>query len=84
MGGDHALIDTAVQRRSKSGKVVAYTITRLDRDARGRRVFIAASDDLDVEVAFSEEEMRKMVAERQPHASIPPDSSSDSSGSEDH
>jgi hypothetical protein len=80
MGGDHALIDTEVQRRSKSGKMSTYTIMRLDRDAHSRRVFIATHADLDVEVVFSEEEMRDMVAERQPHASIP----SDSSGSEDY
>jgi hypothetical protein len=78
-GGDHAFIDAEVQRRSKSGKVVTYTITRLDRDAQSRRVFIATCDDLDVEVVFSEEEMRVMVAENQ--VTLPPsDDSSLGSG----
>jgi hypothetical protein len=78
-GGDHAFIDAEVQRRSKSGKVVTYTITRLDRDAQSRRVFIATCDDLDVEVVFSEGEMRVMVAENQ--VTLPPsDESSLGSG----
>jgi hypothetical protein len=80
-GGDHGLIDTGVQRRSKSGQVFKYTITRLDRDADRRRVFIATNDDLGVEVVFSEKEMRQIVAEKQSRteASTPPDSSSSSS-----
>jgi alpha-D-ribose 1-methylphosphonate 5-triphosphate diphosphatase PhnM len=70
-----------VQRRSKSGKMVTYTITRLDRDARSRRVFIATCDDLDVEVVFSEEEMRVMVAEKQ--VTLPPSDDSSSISEED-
>jgi hypothetical protein len=80
-GGDHAFVDAEVQRRSKSGKVVTYTITRLDRDAQSRRVFIATCDDLDVEVVFSEEEMRVMVAEKQ--VTLPPPDDSTSNSEED-
>jgi hypothetical protein len=79
-GGDYAFIDAEVQRRSNSGKVFTYTITRLDRDAQRRRVFIATCDDLDVEVVFSEEEMRVMFAEKQ--VTLPPSDDSSSSSKE--
>jgi hypothetical protein len=60
MGGDESLIGSEVQRRAKSGKIVKYTITRIDRDSLGHRVFIVVNEDED-EIAFSEEEMRRMV-----------------------
>jgi hypothetical protein len=60
MGGDESLIGSEVQRRSKSGKILKYTVIRLDRDSHRRRVSIATNSDLD-EVVFPEEEMRQLV-----------------------
>jgi hypothetical protein len=60
LGGDESLVGTEVQRLSKAGKMLKYTVTRLDRDSRGRRIFIVTNDDLD-DVIFSEDAMRKIV-----------------------
>jgi hypothetical protein len=71
MGGDESLIDSEVQRRSKSGKIIKYTVTRIDRDSLGHRVYIVVNDDED-EIAFSEEDMRRMVPRQDspPHAPL--------------
>jgi hypothetical protein len=73
LGGDESLIGSEVQRRSKSGKIIKYTVTRIDRDSLGHRVFIVVNEDED-EIAFSEEEMRRMIPRQDspPHAPLLP------------